>query len=159
MNLVVVVCVAIVLLTASIIGIFFTFYHGLHKPIARSIHVFCCLAMSIISIVMIVSMLKSPREIIKTEYASYNIDKMTISYVIYVDGEEYYTIQFANNLNCVVEKATNEYRNIVVKKSDHKIYHWLIDLNDISTNYTVYLDEESYARYKNNTVIYESKEE
>ena len=160
MNLVVVVCVAIVLLDLGMIGSLLTFYPTFYKNYKRKwIHFFCCLALWVLGIVVIITMMKTPVESIKTEYNSYAIEKITTFSVTYISEDECYTIQFANNNNCTIEKATNEYENAVLKKSEHQVRHWLVDLNYTSVKYIIYLDEEAYARYKNNTVIYERKEE
>ncbi len=97
-------------------------------------------------------------DVTNTENAIYDISKLTTSTVFFeTDGEiKSWSLNDATYIS--VKEATDEYSNVVVQTTNDKDVDWLIDFKTQSTKYVVYLDANTYAKYKNPTVLYEKGE-
>lgn len=127
---------------------------------AKIIHASCCTVVFLTGIVMFVTMLSSPVETVGTEYNSYDIEKMTRGMVTYNKNTDEDTfIYFNDDYSYSIEKATDEYNNVVVEERTHYIRHWWWDLSYTPVKYIVYLDDDAWNTYESNGVIIDNTKE
>ena len=127
---------------------------------AKIIHASCCMVVFLAGVVMFITMLSSPVETIGTEYNAYNIDKMTQTMVFYNKGTDEDTfIYFNDDYTYSIEKANDQYENVVVEEKTNYVRHWWWDLNYTPVKYTVYLDDEAWNKYQSNGVIIDNSAE
>jgi hypothetical protein len=126
---------------------------------AKIIHCSCCMVVFIIGVIMFVTMLNSPVKTVETKYDTYNIEKMTRGSVTYIKNDESTFIYLNDDYSYSVEKANDQYKNVVVEERTHYIRHWWWDLNYTPVKYIVYLDDEAWSKYESNGVIIDNIQE
>lgn len=126
---------------------------------AKIIHCSCCMVVFIIGVIMFVTMLNSPVETVETKYDTYNIEKMTRGSVTYTKNDESTFIYFNDDYTYSVEKANDQYENVVVEERTYYIRHWWWDLDYTPVKYVVYLDDEAWNKYETNGVIIDNTQE
>ena len=121
---------------------------------SKGIHLICCFVVFAVGVVMFVTMLNSPVDTVNIEYDSYNIEKMTSNTVRYIKNDEEVFIYFNDDYTYSVEKATDNYSNVIVEEKTNYVRHWWWDLNYSPIKYIVYLDDEAWEKYQyDGTVI------
>lgn len=97
-------------------------------------------------------------DLTNTETNVYDISKLTTSTVFFEVEDKIKSWSLDDTSYISVKEATDEYSNVVVKTTTDKDVDWLFDFKTQSTKYVVYLDTNTYAKYKNPTVLYERGE-
>lgn len=126
---------------------------------AKIIHCSCCMVVFIIGVIMFATMLNSPVETVETKYDTYNIEKMTRGSVTYTKNDESTFIYFNDDYTYSVEKANDQYENVVVEERTHYIRHWWWNLDYTPVKYIVYLDDDAWNKYESNGVIIDNTQE
>ena len=126
---------------------------------AKGIHLICCFVAFIIGVIMFVTMFNSPVETVNVESDSYNIEKMTSNTVRYIKNDEEVFIYFNGDYTYSIEKANDQYENVVVEEKTNYVRHWWRDLNYAHVKYIVYLDDEAWNKYQSNGVIIDNSAE
>ena len=127
---------------------------------AKIIHASCCMVVFLVGLVMFITMLNSPVETIGTEYNAYDIEKMTRGMVSYnKDTDEDAFIYLNDDYTYSIEKANDQYENVVVEEKTNYVRHWWWNLDCTTIKYFVYLDDEAWEKYQSNGVIIDNSAE
>ena len=156
--------IAIVVICGFMVGGFifsiFAFAPNWYKTNrAKGIHFICCFVIFIIGVIMFVTMFNAPVETVNVEFNSYNIEKMTSNTVRYIKNDKEIFISFNDDYTYSVEKANDQYENVVVEEQINYVRHWWWDLDYTTIKYIVYVDGNAWEKYQYDGIVVDNIQE